>query len=175
MAAQAGDDTTWGGDAGSLGSKGVMGRGEDAPSHGDVSFEGGGETDIDVGAVGGEGSGGLTDGSVARADRGERINSLSSSRSRSGSASFCHCLDFFAGGGWISGEGMVSNAGGGGEVAGIGDMPATATGVDTCTGSSTAAVAACSRPRRQRQQLQCLPAMASDTAGAAMWHDTVKI
>jgi hypothetical protein len=64
MAAQAGDNTMWGGDTGSLGSEGVMGRGEDAPSHGNVGFEGG-ETDIDVGAVGCEGSGSLTDGGVA--------------------------------------------------------------------------------------------------------------
>ncbi len=147
MVAQAGDDIMWGGDTGSLGSEDVMGRGEDAPSHGDVGFKGG-ETDIDVGAVGGEGSGGLTDGGVAGADRGERINSLSSSRSWSSSTSFCRCLDFFAGGGWISVEGMVSNAGGGGEVAGIGDVPATATGGDTCAGSSPSAVAAHPCPRR---------------------------
>jgi hypothetical protein len=72
---------------------------------------------------------------------------------------------------------MVSNAGGGGEVAGIGDMPATATatGGDTCACSSPAAVAAGPHPCQQRRQLRRLPAMASVTAGAAMWHDTVKI
>ncbi len=52
-----------------------------------------GETDVVVGMVGGEGPGGVADGSiadggVAGADSGERSSLLSSSWSRSSSASF---------------------------------------------------------------------------------------
>ncbi len=98
MAARAGDDTTWSGDAGSLVGAGVTGRGEaSAPSYGDVGVEGG-EADVDVGVVGGEASGDVANGGVARADRGERISSLSSSRSRSSFISFCRRLVLFAGG-----------------------------------------------------------------------------
>jgi hypothetical protein len=64
MAAQAGDDTTWTGDDGCFRDAGMMGRGEDAPSQGDVGVEGGG---VDVSAIGGEASGSLTDGGVAGA------------------------------------------------------------------------------------------------------------
>ncbi len=93
MAAQAGDDTKWTGDDASFSGAGMTGRGKDAPSQGDVGVKGG-VADVDVGAIGGEASGGLTDGGVARADRGERINSLSSSRSQSSSASFHRHLEF---------------------------------------------------------------------------------
>jgi hypothetical protein len=99
MAARAGDDTMWSSDADSLGGAGVTKRGEaNAPSYGNVGVEGG-EADVDVGVVGGEAAGGVANGGVARADRGEKISSLSSSRSRSSSTSFCRRLVLFAGGG----------------------------------------------------------------------------
>ncbi len=53
-AAQAGDNATWSGDAGSVGGTGVSGRGEaGATSHGDGSIKEG-EADVDVCIVGGK-------------------------------------------------------------------------------------------------------------------------
>jgi hypothetical protein len=63
MVSQAGDDTTWSGDAGSLGGAGVTWRGEGASSQGDDGIEGD-EGDIDVSLVG-KTSGGLIDGGGA--------------------------------------------------------------------------------------------------------------
>jgi hypothetical protein len=177
MAARAGDDTTWSGDASNVVGAGMSGRGEgDTPSHGDVSIEGS-TVDVAVGVVSGEAAGhvadvgGVAGSSVAGADRDERGSSLSSSRSQSISTSFCHCLVFFASGGWISGKGMGGGAGGGGEgVGSVESLPAAKTGGDNCTSSLPAAVATRLHLRRWRH----LPTTVLVTAGTGVLQETVK-
>jgi hypothetical protein len=157
-----------------VGGAGVARSGEaEAPSHGDVGAEGS-RPGVVVGELGGVFACKVAGVDVARTDSGERVSSLSSSWSRSSSASFRRRLDFLAGGGWISGEGGVSGAGGVvGRAGGGGSATATAaiaTGGDDNASSSHTVVAARPHLRLRRR----LPAAVSVTAGAGMVHETVR-
>ncbi len=91
---QAVTDVTWGGESGSVGGAGVARSGEaEAPSHGDVGTEGS-RLGVVVGELGGVFARKVAGVDVARTDSGERVSSLSSSGSRSGSTSFGIILTF---------------------------------------------------------------------------------
>jgi hypothetical protein len=68
---------------------------------------------FDGGVAGVVAKGGVADDGVAETGRGERINSLSSSKFRSNSNSFRLRLVRFAGGDWSSGDGSPDNGSGG--------------------------------------------------------------
>ncbi len=97
-----GDVGTGGGDAGSVGCGGKSCAGElDLAS----SNSGGVEMDeADYGVVGSGGDGSALNDGVTRQDKGERISSLSTSKSLSNFTSLRHFLVCYAGGGWCSGE-----------------------------------------------------------------------
>jgi hypothetical protein len=121
----------------------------------------------------------VADGGVAGpdSDSGERVSSLSSSESRRSSSSLWHRLVLFAGGGWVSGEGGVGEAGGGrGRAGGVEPAvmtAATAAGDDGGAGSSRAAVAVRLRLRLRQRRWQRLPAAVSVAAGSGTLQVTV--
>jgi hypothetical protein len=122
----------------------------------------------------------VADGNIAGldGDSSERVNSFSSSGSRSSSSLFRHCLDFLAGGGCVSGEGGVGGAGGSvGRAGGVEQAvatAATAAGGNDCAGSSCTAVAARLYLRLWRWRQRRLPAAVSVAAGPGTLQVTVR-